>query len=90
MPEWNKISSEVASMDGVDVVLAKVECGNAKDTTRTKISWKNITLKDTQQYCLLINLEIIRNMMENVPRVYFQVLGINENSANVSEGLVRE
>ena len=31
MPEWDKISSEVESMDGQSVSLLKVECGNAKE-----------------------------------------------------------
>ena len=40
MPEWTKISNEINSMDEVDVVLAKVECGNTDNDSHKKIMEK--------------------------------------------------
>lgn len=87
MPEWDKISSEVASMDGVDVMLAKVECGNAKDNDAHKDIMEKYNIKG---YPTILSFDKSGNHTEydgeRTKSGVFKFLGINENSASVSEG----
>ena len=87
MPEWNKISSEVASMDGVDVILAKVECGNAKDNDAHKDIMEKYNIKG---YPTILSFDKSGNHTEydgeRSKSGIFKFLGISENSASVSEG----
>ena len=89
MPEWDKISSEVDSMDGQSVTLLKVECGDAKENNKHKEIMEKYNIKG---YPTIISFDESGNHSEyegeRSKSGIFQFLGINENAVEgFSEGM---
>lgn len=86
MPEWDKISSEIESMEGEDVILAKVECGDTKENE----AHKNIMKKyNIQGYPTILSFDESGNHSEyegeRSKSGIFKFLGISEKSEDSSE-----